>query len=468
MKRNLIMAVFFLIAWAGLFVPASPALAFNSGSTGADGAFAPTASTEVALPVDGKLNYTTVNIPAGVTVTFKPNAANTPVYILATGDVTIAGAISVSGTKGDIIIPGKGGQGGFDGGIGGATMSCGGSGLGQGGGIAALQVASSMIYGAGGGGGGYGAAGAVGGTINPAFSKGGAGGGTYGNADIIPFVGGSGGGGACGSSGYVSSGGGGGGGAILIASSGTINITGALTADGGAGGNYGWCCYTFNGNGGGGSGGAIRLIADILKGEGMISATGGAGGTGGYSAGGAGGAGRIRIEVNTISRTSNTTPPYVFGGAPIAVFPTIKPSLNITKIGGIAVPSIPTGTFSSPDIVLPTTTANPIAVVVEASNIPSGSTVTVTIVPEFGQPSSATALLSGTDSLSTATVQSTFSTRTINIVMAAATFTLTASNSMPLYAEGERVVKMKVASVLGGKSSIIYITESGKEVQAAM
>lgn len=60
---------------------AAPSLAqtFNSGSTGSLGAFAPTINTTIALPPDGVLNYTTVNIPSGVTVTFTPNAANTPV-----------------------------------------------------------------------------------------------------------------------------------------------------------------------------------------------------------------------------------------------------------------------------------------------------------------------------------------------------------------------------------------------------
>jgi len=73
------------------------AQAFVSGSTGADGDFAPTVNTQVVLPPSGILNYGTVNIPAGVTVTFKKNATNTPVVILASGNVTIAGSIGVSG-----------------------------------------------------------------------------------------------------------------------------------------------------------------------------------------------------------------------------------------------------------------------------------------------------------------------------------------------------------------------------------
>lgn len=75
-------------------------LAFDSGSTGADGAFAPTISQSVALPADGIFNYTTVNIPSGVTITYTKNTVNTPAIILAQGDVVIDGIIDISGGDG--------------------------------------------------------------------------------------------------------------------------------------------------------------------------------------------------------------------------------------------------------------------------------------------------------------------------------------------------------------------------------
>ena len=68
--------------------------AFNSGSTGADGALTPAVDITLPLPASGIFNYTTVNIPVGVTVKFKRNTANTPVVMLASGDVTIAGTLS--------------------------------------------------------------------------------------------------------------------------------------------------------------------------------------------------------------------------------------------------------------------------------------------------------------------------------------------------------------------------------------
>src|SRR5207245_9499353 len=99
---------------------------FNSGSPGAAGPFSPTATTTLPLPSSGAFNFTTVNIPSGVTVRFTKNAANTPVTILASGDVTIAGTIDVSGSPGGtgssqtLLAPSgcSGGPGGFSGGSG--------------------------------------------------------------------------------------------------------------------------------------------------------------------------------------------------------------------------------------------------------------------------------------------------------------------------------------------------------------
>ena len=70
---------------------------FNSGSTGADGAFAPTTSQSIAVPTSGTFNFTTVNIPSGLTITFTRNSTNSPLTILASGDVVIAGNINIDG-----------------------------------------------------------------------------------------------------------------------------------------------------------------------------------------------------------------------------------------------------------------------------------------------------------------------------------------------------------------------------------
>lgn len=446
MKRR-----FSILSAALIFIAShAPAWSFNSGSTGADGAFNPTENVEVQLPADGKLNYTTVNIPAGVTVTFKKNVANTPAYLLATGDVTIAGTISVNGTDGSAITPGKGGPGGFDGGIGGPSNGDGGKGLGPGGGNPAR--AYSAAY-AGSGGGGYGASGATGCGYNY-----GTGGSTYGNVRIIPLPGGSGGGGGAGNN-YAAGGGGGGGGALLIASSGTITITGAITANGGKGGNSSGMNA---GSGGGGSGGAIKLMADRITGEGSISAVGGSGGTTAY-VGGAGGRGRIRFEANTVTRSAATTPSYTYS-YPGTVFVTNVPSLRIDSIAGVNVPESPTGKYGTPDITLPFTTTNPVTVSISATNIPVGTQVTVTSVPEYGSSTSVTSTgLVGTDASSTTTVSITLSATYQCILMAQATYTIQSA----MYYEDERIEKVRVASRMGGESETVYITESGREIRSA-
>src|ERR1044072_9416201 len=75
-----------------LVFAASPAKAqFSSGSTGADGAFNPVTSNTLQIPASGVFNFTTVNIPQGVEIRFTKNAKNTPVTILATGNVVIGG-----------------------------------------------------------------------------------------------------------------------------------------------------------------------------------------------------------------------------------------------------------------------------------------------------------------------------------------------------------------------------------------
>ena len=52
--------------------------AYESGSTGADGALLPIEDTVVELPTDGVLNYTRISIPSGVIVSFKKEREEYP------------------------------------------------------------------------------------------------------------------------------------------------------------------------------------------------------------------------------------------------------------------------------------------------------------------------------------------------------------------------------------------------------
>jgi hypothetical protein len=436
-----------------------PALAagqsFTSGSTGADGAFAPTCTPTpctvwVQVPASGVFNFTTVTVPVGVTVRFTRNATNSPAVLLATGAVTIDGTLEVSGYDAGVYgRPGSGGPGGFDGGAGAdyVTTLVGGAGLGPGGGGggSATQAGS---------GGGFGTAG--GGT---------SGGTTYGSPVLRPMLGGSGGGGGGTNAALTGGGGGGGGGALLLASSGTVTLAGhldgggnwipAIRANGGSGGSGYW-------NGGGGSGGAVRIVAQTIAGNAPVRATSP------YASTGAGGNGRIRLEAYNLTHTGATTP-FTITSYPQAVFPAAgQPTLGIASVGGIAPPAAPKGNYlDAPDVVLPSTISNPVEVALAASNLPLGTVIQVTVTPQSGSRSTVNSTgLAGSIASSTATASITLLTTQTSILTATATYPLVASaGEGPLFADGEEVTHVKVAAVFGAPSTLTYLTRSGREVQ---
>jgi len=407
-----------------------------------------TAFDEVLIDVDSTSPVVTISAPAG-------------------------GTIDVSGSQGNYIIAGEGGPGGFDGGTGGGSKKSGYRAEGPGGGYGGAPDTTAYIAGGCGGGGGYALSGEGGGAYNGNQSTSGAGGGIYGNERILPLIGGSGGGGGGGSAGYVGGGGGGGGGAILIASSGTINLpSGAAIRAKGARGTdgqkygSGWEQHA-GGGGGGGSGGAIRLIANIIKGDGELNATGGEGGYGYYKFQRNGNIGRITLEATALERTVGTSPPFV-RGTPYSVVPEGMPTLVISSIAGSPVPTSPAGSYSAPDIVLPYGTSNLVPVEVQGKNIPVGFQVTIKAHPAVGSPAVSSGILSGSESLSSTIIDAQISSAYPTVITAFVTYPLTAFNMEPFYYQGELVNSIKVASSLGEGSSLFYVTESGKEIPAVM
>ncbi|MBI5694880.1 MAG: hypothetical protein HZC51_03930, partial [Nitrospirae bacterium] len=301
------------------------------------------------------------------------------------------------------------------------------------------------------------------------------------NAYLTPLIGGSGGGGGAYYPSTRGSYGGGGSGAILIASSGTINVTGYIYACGGYGGIYSTDGYengTYFGGGGGGGGGMIRLIADTITGEGTIQATGGSGGDQTYSSntsywdGGDGSSGRIRLEADHLLRVANTNPSYQFGYPTAVTFPDGIPSLTITSIGGVPAPEGAIGDFEYPDVNLPYGTQNPVTVGITAANIPltTAVTVTVRVSPRKGTESTATSTaLSGTTESSTATASVNLPASEPAIISVYVSVPVVAMfGDGPVYAEGEKVNEIKVSSTMGGGSELSYITESGREVLARL
>ena len=336
----------------------------NTGSTGGDGAldYSAYANSNTNIVIDmhdhpnGVYQYTYVKIPTGVTVSFIPNANNTPVNWLVQNNVVINGIINVSGQPITSSQGSLGGPGGYRGGNAANGNTPATSGQGPGGG------AGGASYGYGGTSGTY----------------------SYGNIFLIPLLGGSGGGGSGGSNcgGYYP-GGTGGGGAILIAASGSITLSGTILANAGS-----ELCA-----GGPGSGGAVRLVASQITGSGQIQTYGG-------------GAGRIRFDTYDNEFSGNTVGQFSAGIQPIIVPSTGQlPQISISDIGGVPVSPSPTGVLATPDAVISSQQNNPVAVVVNCVNLPLHTLITVSVKPMTGAAVSATGYNdTGTQSSSSTTL----------------------------------------------------------------
>lgn len=220
-RMHLLLSVLAVYAVTPFSAPAAET-PFSSGSTGADGALDLSAGDRsINLPDSGVFNFTTINVPPGRKLLFIPNRRNTPVTLLAQGDVVIAGTIELRVELTEQMAP----PGGFAGG------GAGEPGLGPGGGQPKGDVHGRWV----------------------------------GPASLVPLIGGSGAAGYFITGGYPKPGGAGGG-AILIASSTATTVTGAIIANGIQLPE----AYA-------GSGGAIRLVANKLTVSGQLYALGPAG-----------------------------------------------------------------------------------------------------------------------------------------------------------------------------------------------
>jgi hypothetical protein len=396
------------------------AQAFVSGSTGADGPYNPICTACVVdVPPSGVLNFTTVNIPSSALVTFNRNGANTPITILASGDVTIAGSIDISGGVANGGIPGRGGPGGFDGGVGGqgfgsAPDGTPGSGPAGGqGGVAGIGTQPGSASG-----GGYGTAGTANGAAVP-------GGTTYGVQSLFPLVGGSGGGGGAGGPLSSGPGGGGGGGAIVIASSGTINMNISFVQRGiyarGSSGASRAVGLAQNVSSGCGAGGSIRLVANtIITNNAQLDVRSIC------TAGVAGGSGRIRVEAYSQQGSFNAFGVTTYSSGlpgPVVPGPT-SPAVRIVSIGGVSVPAAAQASyFNPPDVNVNPATPNPVTVVLQGSNVPLGTVINIGVITEgvSTRSSFVSTPLAGTSGNSTATANVPLPPGT-SILTASATF----------------------------------------------
>jgi hypothetical protein len=322
--------------------------AFDPGGNGELGNLVLTNSITLPLPPDGRLKVRSLTIGPNAVVTFRPNAANTPVYVLSQGDIRIEGQIQLvgQGAPASTISGGLGGPGGF-----------------RGGNRATDGLSAGPGHGPGGGGQQFGnirdweLAGAAGHRWSPANGRNAQNGAAYGTPVLIPLIGGSGGGG-----GWENAGGGGGG-AILLASATRIGHFGAISANGGEAADYN-----------GGSGGAVRLVAPIIEGNGIIDVRGAS----------ASAPGRIRIDSVDARNPNFNTPDTVASTGSLLLTGLDLPGaprLEVVQIGRIAV--VP-GEQNSVSILLPAGSTPEQPVTLRAANFGRKFALQVVLTPDTG------------------------------------------------------------------------------------
>ena len=360
----------------------------NTGSDGSDGALMVMASTNIDMTSrpSGIYQYSSVYITNGATVTFTPNADNTPVVWLVQSNVVISGTVNLSGASSTTVAGGVAGPGGY---LGGSAIAPAGQGPG-GGGTLVFYNNSLLLISSGD---------ASYGTLGTNGCGAGTPGAIYGNSYLIPLLGGSGGGGITNSCG-TGAGGGGGGGAILIAASGQIQLNGFNTINSKGGSGSTATCSGNSYRGGAGSGGAVRLVAATISGSGNINTASG------DICVSNGGQGRVRFDTiqNSFSGTINNG---VFSqGSQFVLIPAsgAGAQLYIATVAGVPVSSTPSGVLITPDVFISALQTNPIPVQVQCASLPLNTPITVTVTPLSGTPVSVTVSnVTGSVASSTAT-----------------------------------------------------------------
>lgn len=392
---------------------------FNSGSTGADGALDTATMTcpfnvcEVQLPPSGVLNYTTVNVEFNKILRFNQNSRNTPVFILAQGNVTIAGTISANSGN---YVPCNSASGRcYDyrlGGPGGFAGAENGNGFGPGGG-----VVGGILYGR-----------------------------WVGPLSLVPLVGGSGAAKTCcGTSG--------GAGAMLIASSTSITGAGAIQAQQSL---INCSAWEFGG------GGAIRLVSNTINYSGSLNASGNP------CVSTADANGVIRLEATNLTFLGTSVPAAILSPINPNIGTSALAQLTIASVGGYVVPSYAGTRFDTVDILLPNSIPDPVNVVVQGVNIPSGTQVQVGFVS--GSPSgtsTACTLTGGPGPVSCTATVSNLNRTGVTYLLATAAFT----PPTPLVGfnpnGADHIAKVKLETVLGAKQRYVFLRADNSVIETA-
>ena len=139
-------------------------------------------------------------------------------------------------------------------------------------------------------------------------------------------------------------------------------------------------------------------MSPVISGSGFI----GARNSGARGANPFGSEGRIRLEAFNHAFTGGSFPRPHFSRPGLVFPPTAVPSVRVTNLAGINVPSNPTGSFDTPDVTI--NEAGEVLLAIEAQNIPLGTIVKLSLYSEAGPcPLVDSTPLDGTFEQSTAT-----------------------------------------------------------------
>jgi hypothetical protein len=173
----------------------------------------------------------------------------------------------------------------------------------------------------------------------------------------------------------------------------------------------------------------------------------------------------LEAPPGSISYTGSSIPDPILSTINPAVVTPAVPELRIVSVGGFLVPDSAGTRKDAADLVLPKQLADPINVVVEASNIPPGSPVTVS----FGTSNWGTALpevLAGSVEYSTATIGVSGLNRDqlaylyVQVVFAPPV----SGGGAADVPESERVTQVRMRSAPGAKPELAFLRRDGTEV----
>ena len=179
-----------------------------------------------------------------------------------------------------------------------------------------------------------------------------------------------------------------------------------------------------------------------------------------------GSVGRIRLEAESITYSGASNPSYTTD-VPGPIFLAGLPSLRIASVAGTAVPANPTG---SADVTLPANVTNPVTVGLESTNVPTGNTVRVKLIPAYGDPIEAQSpAIAGTAASGSTSVQINLP-QGPSVLQATTTYTVVVAmgEALSRFAQNERVEKVQLIATMGGPGQAKLITISGKEYLVPM